>query len=78
MKILIAPSAYKGSISPLRLARLIAQGVKQVNPSFEVELSPLSDGGDGTIEVLKASLSGRAISVEVAGPTEFRLPASGL
>jgi glycerate kinase len=68
MKILIAPSAYKGSISPLRLARLIAQGVKQVNPSFEVELSPLSDGGDGTIEVLKASLSGRAISVEVAGP----------
>ncbi|PWT94878.1 MAG: glycerate kinase, partial [Candidatus Melainabacteria bacterium] len=67
MKILVAPSAYKGTIAPNRLAEIIAEGVQRANPSAQIELAPLADGGDGTIEVLRTSLGGEVVSTTVEG-----------
>jgi glycerate kinase len=67
MKILIAPSAYKGTIAPNRLAEIMAEGVQRANPAAQIELAPLADGGDGTIEVLRSCLGGEVVSTTVEG-----------
>jgi glycerate kinase len=55
--VLISPSAYKGSISPKDVALAIASGVKLALPDADLILAPVADGGDGTMDVLKESLS---------------------
>ena len=50
MKIVIAPQAYKGSISALGVATAAEKGVVKVFPGAEVILCPVADGGDGTLE----------------------------
>ena len=50
MKILIAPNAFKGTLGPLAAARAIARAVKLIAPDAEIELLPVSDGGDGLLE----------------------------
>jgi glycerate kinase len=47
---LIAPTAFKGTFSPLQAARLLAQPGDR--------LLPLSDGGDGFLECLQHALGG--------------------
>jgi glycerate 2-kinase len=52
MKIIIAPQAFKGTLSPFAAARAIELGVKQIFPEASSLLMPVADGGDGTLEVL--------------------------
>ncbi|MBI3551506.1 MAG: glycerate kinase [Elusimicrobia bacterium] len=68
MKILIAPNAFKGSLSVLEACRAMAAGVKSVLPDAELDLMPISDGGDGLIEALLACKGGRLVPVSVLGP----------
>jgi len=57
---LIAPTAFKGTMSPLQAARhLAAPGDR---------LLPLSDGGDGFLECLHQGLGGRLEEVAAADP----------
>jgi glycerate kinase len=49
--ILIAPTAFKGTLSPVTVAESIALGLKSSNnKNINIDLMPLADGGDGTIE----------------------------
>lgn len=53
MKIVIAPQAFKGSLTAMQAARAIETGVKRAKPGAETVLAPVADGGDGTLEVLQ-------------------------
>ena len=68
MKIVIAPQAFKGSISALRAAEMMAEGVRRVFPEARAELVPVADGGDGTLETLVEASGGDIRSSEVIGP----------
>ena len=68
MKIVIAPQAFKGSISALRVAEMMAEGVRRVSPDARTELVPVADGGDGTLETLVEASGGEIRSSEVMGP----------
>ena len=68
MKIVIAPQAFKGSISALRVAERMAEGVRRVWPDARTELAPVADGGDGTLETLVEASGGEIRSSEVIGP----------
>ena len=68
MKIVIAPQAFKGSISALRAAEMMAEGVRRVSPDARTELVPVADGGDGTLETLVEASGGEIRSSEVMGP----------
>ena len=68
MKIVIAPQAFKGSISALRAAEMMAEGVRRVFPDARTELAPVADGGDGTLETLVEASGGEVRSSEVTGP----------
>ena len=76
MKVVIAPQAFKGSISGLGAARAMSVGVRRVVPDAEIELVPVADGGDGTLETLVETSGGEIRTVEVTGPMGDRVPAA--
>lgn len=52
MKVLAAPNALKGSLSPFQAAAAIAAGARRALPEAEVVELGIADGGDGTAEVV--------------------------
>ncbi|MQF82653.1 glycerate kinase [SAR202 cluster bacterium AD-802-E10_MRT_200m] len=68
MKIIIAPQAFKGSLTGEEAARSIAEGVYRVWPKAHVDLLPVSDGGNDTLEILVKATGGRYMDGEAAGP----------
>ena len=68
MKIVIAPQAFKGSISALAAAEAMAEGVRRVAGDAETVLVPVADGGDGTLETLVESTGGDIRTSPVTGP----------
>jgi glycerate kinase len=75
--IVVAPNAFKETFSPLEAARLIARGLRRAL-NARLLLLPVADGGDGTLESLRASLGGRLVTVRVTGPLGAPVRASYL
>ena len=68
MKILIAIDSFKGSLSSKEAGEAIKTGILRVVPDAEVLISPLADGGEGTVETLLEALGGSLETVRVKGP----------
>jgi glycerate kinase len=68
MKVVVAPNAFKGTLTAPRAAAAIAQGVREAWPDAEIVEIPVADGGDGTVEALVAAHRGTLHPVEVEGP----------
>jgi glycerate kinase len=68
MKIVIAPNAFKGSISAVEAAGAMGRGARRVFPNAEVREMPLADGGDGTMETLVTVTGGRIVRVPATDP----------
>jgi glycerate kinase len=64
--ILIAPDAFKGTFSAVEVARAVGRGLEQRGRT--VDLCPLADGGEGTLDVLTQALEGELRAVEVTDP----------
>jgi glycerate kinase len=54
-RVLVAPDSYKGSLSSVAVARALADGWTRGRPADEVALSPLADGGEGTLDAVAAA-----------------------
>jgi len=68
MRIVIAPNAFKGSLSALEAADAIAEGVRAAAPDADLVLVPIADGGDGTVDALVVATEGERRSLRVRGP----------
>jgi glycerate kinase len=68
VRVVVAPNAYKGSLTPLEAARAVESGLCRNDPSVDCDLAPLSDGGDGFLEALLYAIPGRRLKVVVRGP----------
>ena len=68
MRVIIAPDSYKGSVSALEVARAMQRGVQTVFPHAEIQLVPIADGGEGTVEAMVASTGGTVVKKSVQGP----------
>src|SRR2546430_9357218 len=68
MRIVIAPNAFKGSLSALEAAEAIAEGVRVAAPDADLVLVPIADGGDGTVDALVAATHGERRTLRVRGP----------
>jgi glycerate kinase len=64
--ILVAPDAFKGTLTAAQVAEAIGRGLEQ--KGRPVELCPLADGGEGTLDVLVEALGGEPRKVEVSDP----------
>ena len=68
MRILIAPQSLKGSLTAAEAGSAIAQGVQVVYPKAEIEVVPVADGGEGTVQALVDASGGKIIQKMVTGP----------
>ncbi len=75
MKVVVAPNAFKASLSAAEAAVAIAEGVHRACPGAEVVCVPVADGGDGLVEVTLAALGGELRTVAVTGPRFRTVPA---
>lgn len=55
MRVLIAPDSFKGSLDPLAVASALRDGWLRARGLDEIQLIPLADGGEGTLEAVKAT-----------------------
>lgn len=63
MKFLIAPNAFKGTMTGRQSAEIISKAILDFLPNSEVMIQPVADGGDGTCELLIDSLGLEKISI---------------
>jgi glycerate kinase len=68
MRIVIAPNAFKGSLTAFEAAEAIAEGIRAALPDAEMVLVPIADGGDGTVDALVAATRGERRTLRVRGP----------
>ncbi len=68
MRIVLAPNAFKGSLSAVEAAQAMAEGAGRAFPEAELVLLPIADGGDGTVDALVAATGGETRTVRVRGP----------
>ena len=68
MRVVVAIDSFKGSMSSLEAGEAISKGIKKAHNDAEVEIRPLADGGEGTVEALSIGMGGRLINVDVTGP----------
>ncbi len=68
MKILLAPNAFKGSLSANKACEAMAEGILEEFPDVEIVKLPFSDGGDNLVDVLVEILGGEYIEKEVSDP----------
>ena len=68
MKVLIASDSFKGSLSSFEIGKSAEAAIKKVHPHAQVAISPMADGGEGTIEALLKSTNGKEIEVDVHDP----------
>src|SRR5437764_468536 len=52
MKVVIAPDKFKGSLSATQAAEAIARGLLAAVPDAVIDLVPMADGGEGTVDAL--------------------------
>jgi len=58
MRILIAPDAFKGSLTSTEAAVAMASGIRAGVPDAGIITMPLADGGEGTLDVLHIQYGG--------------------
>ena len=68
MNVVIAIDSFKGSLSTQAAGNAVKEGVLAVYPDAHVTVSPLADGGEGTVDALCAGLGGEIVSAVVTGP----------
>jgi glycerate kinase len=76
MHILIAPNAFKNSVTAQAAAEAIHEGFDQSSLNCTTECFPIADGGDGTAELIISKLKGTIIPVKVNDPLGRTIDAS--
>lgn len=74
-RILVSPTAFKGTLSPWQAASHIKNFILKEACPVEISPCPLADGGDGTFEVLMHAFKGRVMKSRVRGPLGRRITA---
>ena len=68
MKAIIAIDSLKGSLSSLQAGDAIREGILRAYKDAVVQVRPLADGGEGTVEALTIGMGGELQTVTVTGP----------
>lgn len=68
MKVLIAPDSFKESLSAADVSAALGEGVLGLCGGTQIDLCPMADGGEGTVEAVVAATGGRFVFTEVYDP----------
>lgn len=75
IKILVAPSNFKESMTPSVASQAIKEGILDVLPKATIWKTPLADGGTGTVDSLLEAFGGKRVYLEVSDPLGRRVNA---
>src|SRR5690606_11194343 len=76
MHIIIAPNAFKGSLSATEAANSIADGLEASKLQCLLRKFPIGDGGDGTADLIAAKWDASTIIVSVHDPLARNITAN--
>lgn len=76
MKIIIAPDKFKGSLTSIQACEAIRQGLLMAEPTADLQVYPMADGGDGFATVMKHYLHTQTIECRVADPLKRPMEAA--
>ncbi|HEO3120777.1 TPA: glycerate kinase [Streptococcus agalactiae] len=76
MKVVVAIDSLKGSLSSLEAGNAIKESINEVISGADVEVHPLADGGEGTVEALTLGMGGTIETIPVKGPFGEKVHAS--
>ena len=76
MRLLIAPNAFKNSLTATDAAAALRDGFAASKLEAACRLCPVGDGGDGTGDLLVEQLQGREVSGRVNDPLGRPIDAS--
>jgi glycerate kinase len=68
MRVLVAPDKFGGTLTAAQAAAAIARGWAQVDPTADLQVVPVADGGEGTLDTLVTALGGERRSLAATGP----------
>lgn len=68
MNIVIAMDSFKGSLSSLEAGKIIKDAILTVSPNEAIQVFPVADGGEGTVDSLSNGLNGRIMETVATGP----------
>ncbi len=68
MKVIIAPDKFKDCLSAAAAAAAMAEGVLEVCPDAVIDICPVADGGEGTIDAVLAAAGGQLLTADVFAP----------
>lgn len=68
MHLLIAADSFKEALPAPAVCAAIAEGLRSTQPELSIALHPLSDGGEGSLEILTTHLALRRIATDVHDP----------
>lgn len=68
MRVVVAPDSFKESLSAVEAADAIAAGVREAGRDAQIDLCPMADGGEGTVEAMVAASGGGFRTADVFGP----------
>ena len=68
MRALLAFDKFKDAISAREACAVTAAALREVQPTWECDLCPLTDGGEGFVEILTHAAKGQIKTAEVTGP----------
>ena len=76
MNILICPDKFKSSLNAFEVLNAIKDGILQQVPKVDIQIHPLADGGDGSINVLSHFLPLEEVSITTVDPLGRNITAS--
>lgn len=74
--ILIAFDSFKGCLTATQACQAAAKGIKAVRPDAQIVSLPVSDGGEGMVEAISATLSLTPVTAIVHNPLCSPVPPS--
>ncbi|MGY0692081.1 glycerate kinase [Virgibacillus sp. FSP13] len=76
MNIVIAPDSFKGSLTSTQASTIMKKAVLDVLHNCDIQLKPMADGGEGTLDSLLSSPNSERVSISCMGPLGERINTS--
>lgn len=68
MKVVVAPDSFKGCLTALEVGEALKAGILSARRQAVVDVVPMADGGEGTVQSLVDASSGQVLRAEVLDP----------
>ena len=75
MRVAVAIDSFKGSLSTFQSGEAVAEGISRVYDNARVDIRPIADGGEGTVDAIVSACGGEIISASVCDPLGRRINA---